>query len=386
MLRILTRVRICLVYDCLFPYSIGGVERWYRALAGELAARGCRVTYLTLRQWERDGAAEVPGVTVVEAGPRMRLYTRGGRRRILPALVFAAGVARHLARHGRDYDVVHTCSFPYFSVLVTAALRRRKGYGVVVDWFEVWSRDYWRKYLGRGLGRAGWLVQGWCMRVQQEPFCFSALTEGRLPMPATQIACGYELAKVRAAAIEPVVVFAGRHIPEKQVPLVVSAIAEARQAIPGLRGRILGDGPEHGSVRAAIRRQGLGGAVEAPGRVSSHDVQEAIRSALCVVSASTREGFGLLVLEASAAGTPSVLVAAPDNAAVELIEPGVNGYVVATATPAALADAIVAVYSAGRQLREATAEWYDRNELRFSPQTAVAEILDAYARAAATRS
>jgi hypothetical protein len=24
------RMRICLVYDCLFRYTVGGAERWYR--------------------------------------------------------------------------------------------------------------------------------------------------------------------------------------------------------------------------------------------------------------------------------------------------------------------------------------------------------------------
>ena len=43
-------MRICIVYDCLFPYTVGGGERWYRALAGELVAAGHEVTYLTRRQ------------------------------------------------------------------------------------------------------------------------------------------------------------------------------------------------------------------------------------------------------------------------------------------------------------------------------------------------
>ena len=54
------------------------------------------------------------------SGPRMKLYSGPGQRRILPPLVFGAGVLWHLARHGRRYDVVHTCSFPYFSLLAAA--------------------------------------------------------------------------------------------------------------------------------------------------------------------------------------------------------------------------------------------------------------------------
>src|SRR5207244_9754388 len=152
-------VRICIVYDCLFPYTVGGGERWYRSLAERLAAEGHDVTYLTLRQWPR---AQRPGdgrVRVRTAGPRMALYTRRGRRRILPPIVFGLGVFLHLLRHGRSYDVVDTGAFPYFSLLAAAALRPVQGYELVVDWFEVWSRKYWRAYLGPLGGRAGELVQ-----------------------------------------------------------------------------------------------------------------------------------------------------------------------------------------------------------------------------------
>src|SRR5207249_1824880 len=126
-------MRICVVYDCLFPYTVGGGERWYRSLAERLAADGHDVTYLTLRQWHRDEQPDLAGVRVVTAGPRMALYTRSGRRRILPPLVFGAGVLWHLLRHGRRYEVIDTGAFPYFSLLAAAAVRPLAGFQLVVD-------------------------------------------------------------------------------------------------------------------------------------------------------------------------------------------------------------------------------------------------------------
>jgi len=76
-------MRICLVYDCLFPYTVGGAERWYRNLAQRLAAEGHEVTYLTLRQWPRGERGDVPGVRVVAAGPRMALYREAGQLMLL---------------------------------------------------------------------------------------------------------------------------------------------------------------------------------------------------------------------------------------------------------------------------------------------------------------
>ena len=173
-------MRVCLVYDCLYPYTVGGAERWYRNLGERLAADGHEVTLVTLRQWERGHRPDLRGVRVVAAGPRMALYTAGGRRRILPPVVFGAGVLWHLLRHGSRYDVVHTASFPYFSLLAAALVRPLRRFRLVVDWHEVWTRQYWSEYLGAVAGRVGWLVQELCLRVPQRAFCFSRLHARRL--------------------------------------------------------------------------------------------------------------------------------------------------------------------------------------------------------------
>jgi glycosyltransferase involved in cell wall biosynthesis len=376
-------MRICVVYDCLFPWTVGGAERWYRNLAQRLVADGHEVTYLTLRQWDRGVDPSYAGVRVRTAGPRMALYT-GPRRRILPPLVFGAGVLWHLLRHGRRYDVVHTASFPYFSLLAAGLLRRLGGYTLVVDWHEVWSREYWRGYLGRAGGAVGHAVQALCARIPQRAFCFSRLHRDRLRAEGhraeiTVLEGEYDGDLTPPAPTprpaDPEVVFAGRHIPEKRAPAVVGAVARARDRIPGLRGRVFGDGPERGLVLAAIEREGAAGFVSAPGFVDAEAIEAALRSALCLLLPSSREGYGLVVVEAAAAGCPAIVVRGADNAAVELVEDGVNGIVAASAAPADLADAIVRVWEGGDELRRSTCEWFARNARRLS----LAASLDAVA-------
>ena len=225
-------MRVCIVYDCLFPWTVGGAERWYRNVAQRLAAAGHEVTYLTMRQWESGEPPDLPGVRVVAVTPRMALYGEDGARRVAPPLVFGAGVLAHLLRHGRRYDVVHMCSFPYFSLLAAALARPLGRYRIVVDWFELWSEAYWREYLGRLGGRLGRAVQGLCLRVRQRAFCFSDLTARRLREEGLRgdatvlrgMFSGPETPPVPVPA-EPLVVFAGRHIPEKRAPAVVRAVA-----------------------------------------------------------------------------------------------------------------------------------------------------------------
>jgi glycosyltransferase involved in cell wall biosynthesis len=377
------RVRICIVYDCLYPHTVGGAERWYRNVAERLAHEGHDVTYLTMRQWEIAEEPEVPGVRVEAVAPRMQLYV-DGRRRLLPPLAFGMGVLGHLLRHGRRYDVVHTASFPYFSLLAAALVRPLTHYRLFVDWHELWTREYWGEYLGP-LGRVGWKVQHLCLRVPQRAFCFSRLVERRLRAEGvngevTLLEGQFEGTTAEAPLpAEPLVVFAGRHIPEKNPVAVVHAVAKARETIPDLQAAIYGDGPERPRVLTAIAEQRLEGIVEAPGFVDGEIVEAALSRALCLVLPSRREGYGLVVLEALSRGTPAIVVAGPDNAAAEFIEDGVNGYIRQTAGATDLVQAIAGVHSGGSDLRESTVRWFTRNASRLSLENSLAALECAYA-------
>lgn len=378
-------MRICVVYDCLYPHTVGGAERWYRNLAERLAQRGHEVTYLTLRQWPRGEGAGVPGVDVRAVGPRMKLYRPDGPRRTLPPLVFGLGVLWHLLRRGRRYDVVHTGSMPYFGLLAAAALRRRGRYRLYVDWIEVWTRAYWREYVGPVLGEAGWRIQRIAARTRHKAFAFARMHAERLSElghrgEVTVLDGLYAGGATNAETgeREPVVVFAGRHIPEKRVPSIVPALALAREGLPELRGEIYGDGPDREEVLTLVRTHGLNGAVTAPGFVASGRVQEAMGRALCFVLPSRREGYGLVVVEAAAAGTPTVVVAHPDNAATELVSDGENGVVVESAEPEALAQAILQVFEHGQALRDSTTEWFAGNARRLSIETSVERVEASY--------
>jgi glycosyltransferase involved in cell wall biosynthesis len=378
-------MRVCLVYDCLFPYTVGGAERTYRSLAELLVEERHEVTYLTLRQWEGRSAPDLPGISVKAVGPRMGLYSGPGRRRILPPVIFGAGVLWYLLRHGRRFDVVHCASFPYFSLLSAALARPLASYRLVVDWHEVWTREYWREYLGALGGDIGWSIQRLCAWIPQRAFCFSRLHADRLRAEGLRgeiIVLPGEwdglLDPLPVHDAEPIVLFAGRQIPEKQVLTLPPAIALARESVPQLRGLIFGDGPDHPALEQSLVAHGFGQFVQAPGFVPTAKVDEALDRALCMALPSRREGYGRVVLEAAARGTPSVVVAGPDNAAVELISEGENGYVAPSASPEDLAEAILKVHAAGRALRDSTSAWFARNAKRMSLRRTLEAHVGAY--------
>lgn len=385
-------MRIAIVYDCLFPNSVGGAERWYRNLAERLERRHS-VTYLTRRQWGEEGP-RTPFETI-DVSPGGGLYTSYGRRRIWPPLRFGLGVFWHLLRHGRGYDAVHSASFPYFSVLAAwLALRLgRSKARLVVDWHEVWGREYWRTYLGPLSGRVGFLVERICLRLPDRSFTFSRLAERRLReyghrAPIVRLTGEYAadepdrpLDREAATADRepPLVVAAGRHIPEKRVTSIPAAVAAARSEFPELRCVILGDGPETEETAARVRELGLDQVVEMPGRVGHAEVMSTIAAASCLLHPSEREGYGMVVVEAASLGTPVIVVEGSENAATELVEQGVNGFVTRTAESEELGGAVVRVVKGASALRGSTLDWFEANREALSIESSLERVEESYA-------
>jgi glycosyltransferase involved in cell wall biosynthesis len=259
-----------------------------------------------------------------------------------------------------------------------------------VDWHELWTRDYWREYLGRAGGAVGWWVQRLGVRLPQRAFAFSRLHAARLRVEGlrgevTVLEGEYRgsLEPRGPAEAQDVVVFAGRHIPEKRVPALVPAIAKAREGAPDLRCDVYGDGPDRAAVEASVREHGLEDAIRVHGFVDGDTVDRALAHALCMALPSRREGYGLVVVEAASRGTPSVVVAGPDNAATELVDEDENGVIAASDSAGDLAAAILRVREAGPALRERTAAWFARNAQRLSIDSSIETVLEYYRRASA---
>jgi glycosyltransferase involved in cell wall biosynthesis len=181
------------------------------------------------------------------------------------------------------------------------------------------------------------------------------------------------------------IVYAGRHVAEKRVDALVRAFAHAKAARPGLRLEIFGDGPKRPEVEQVVADLGLAESVTVAGRRAEADVDAALGRAACIATASEREGYGLVVVEAAARGTPSVVVAGSENAATELVHEGVNGAVARDASPEELAAALVRVVEAGPRLRASTTEWFAENVATLTLERSLEVVTKAYEEALATR-
>jgi glycosyltransferase involved in cell wall biosynthesis len=339
-----------------------------------------------MRHWRSGDEPQLPGVRVLGLTHAGRVYAEE-RRALGPPLRFGVAVAGHLAGRGTRYDVVHSASFPYFPLLAAALLRRRGGYRMFVDWHEVWGREYWWRYAGPLIGTAGWLVQRACVRTRHTAFCFSRLNARRLVAEGSPhepiVLPGLYAGPADPVASEDVhpelVVYAGRHVREKRLDALVRGFARARARRPGLELELYGDGQERWRIAVLVHELGLEGCVRMPGKVGEVELDGALARAGCLATASEREGYGLVVVEAAAHGTPSVIVRGPENAAMELVRGGVNGAIAASDAPEDIARAILEVVEAGRTLRDSTARWFAENANSLRIERSLDLVLAHYA-------
>jgi glycosyltransferase involved in cell wall biosynthesis len=120
---------------------------------------------------------------------------------------------------------------------------------------------------------------------------------------------------------------------------------------------IAGDGPEAGSLRALVAREGLNDRVRFLGRLSQQELVEYYCAADAFVLSSSREGIANVIMESMACGTPVVATAV--GGAPEVITVPEAGVLVGQRTPEAIADAIGRLLAA-LPAREATRRFAER--------------------------
>jgi glycosyltransferase involved in cell wall biosynthesis len=107
-------------------------------------------------------------------------------------------------------------------------------------------------------------------------------------------------------ASTPLVLAVGRFAPVKRFHLALEAAQTARRTVPGLRMRLVGDGPLAGELHRWVGDHDASEWVEFAGYVERHRLPDEYRRAWVVLSASLAEGWGLALTEAAACGTPAV--------------------------------------------------------------------------------
>lgn len=123
------------------------------------------------------------------------------------------------------------------------------------------------------------------------------------------------------------VIFIGRLLENKNVNLLIRAIASVKETITNIKCVIIGDGPERSMLELLVHDLHLERNVSFLGLLDdSQVVFSHLKASKVFVLPSVREGFGIVLLEANACGLPVITVKHPQNAASDLIIDGENGF------------------------------------------------------------
>jgi glycosyltransferase involved in cell wall biosynthesis len=248
---------------------------------------------------------------------------------------------------------------------LVAKLRRRP----VVFWYPDVLVGSWRAGgFGRVAGIVGELSERIVLKLPVDRYlAISRSTADKLvahgidPARVAVVPCGFDPATVASVVPEPGgeqrLTVVSRLVPYKRVDLVVRALAALRDERPDLRLVVIGQGPERDRLAALAEELGVADRVELRGFVPSHaDVLATVAGSAAFVSASEIEGFGIVVAEAMALGTPYAVSDIP--AFREITDGGRGGALFPPGDAEALAAAIASVTTPAdrRALAGASAE------------------------------
>jgi glycosyltransferase involved in cell wall biosynthesis len=336
-------MRIAFVYDALYPEVRGGGERRVHEIARRLAARH-EVTHITWQWWDGPSSVERDGVTLRGVGRPPALYGHDGKRTVREAAAFAARIAPVLARGG--WDVVECSATPYLPLYTAWAATRLTRTPMVATWHEFWG-DHWLEYLPHRpiVARAARALEAGARPlgdaiVAGSPFTIRRM--GRSPSDRRHVVPnGVEEGERPVVERLVDVAYVGRLIDEKRVDLLIDAVARLRDSGRVVRCVIAGDGPAREGLTRHAALAGVSDLVELPGRITDERRAELLGGSRLFAMPSVREGFGITVLEAQAAGAVPVVVRGPNTAASDLVTDRVDGRICepsAEAIAAAVAD------------------------------------------------
>jgi len=317
-------VVVALVCDAMYPHSHGGRELRYQALLPRLAEQVDMYVY-TMHWWDGPKVYTENGVTFHAISRLLPMYTRG-RRSTRQALIFGFACFFLL---GSKFDIIDADQIPYFQLFALRLVATLKGKPLVATWHEVWGRSYWRDYLG-WIGWIAWLVELVAMRLPDHIIAASTQTAERLcaaigeNASITTVPNGMDMLEI--ASVPPSdrrvdIIAVGRLIEHKRIGALLEVVAALHARYVPVTCRIIGDGPERSALKRQARLLGIGSSVEFLHDVTDQtELYSLIKGARLFASLSTREGFGIAVLEAIACGTRVLTTTAPDNLALHLVQ------------------------------------------------------------------
>jgi len=315
-------LKIAIVSEFSISSYPGGGEKRYYEMGKRLAALGHAVTWICMAGPEGGQGKDLDGINVLHLGTPVQ---KPPFRSALNFLSFNSSLIKHLRT--RRYDVVDAQSYsPMLGAYLGTVFSATKLIATIHD------------ATSRGHSHEDFFQYRWLANIL-EPMLY------RLPfkqivtvshVSANTLVERYGVKRDRVCVIHNGVsledidkvpdqpkrydyIFVGRLVPSKHLEDFVALCVRTKRT-----GAIVGDGPLRDEVQKMCLKHK---AVTFLGcKDSSAEVIAAMKQAKVLVLPSTREGFGLVLAEAGAAGLP--VIAYESGGVVEVVDHGKNGFLV----------------------------------------------------------
>lgn len=336
---------IIYVSDAIYPYNKGGKEKRLYELSTRLARLGHEVHIYTMHWWPTPEQTRMEHGVLLHAISKYYPLYNGDKRSIKEGVMFGLACLKLMTVKFDALDVDHMPFFPIYAAWIVCTLRGKRFFGT---WHEALSRQDWLNYMGLA-GNIAAAIERISIHMPQTIIAASVPTQlgirtrlhrtKRVSLVTSGIDSA-EIASVKVAKIPCDVLYVGRLVKDKHIDVLVEAIALLAPKRPRIHCVVIGHGIEEDNLRELINDRGLTNCVHllAP-LAKSQQVYAHMKAAKVFCLPSTREGFGIVALEALGCGTPVVTTNAVANAAQDLIQDGVDGSIVAL-EPSSLAAAL----------------------------------------------
>lgn len=321
-------MKVCIVSDFFVPHYQGGGERRYYEILKRLVQKGHHVDLICMKIKQVKGYEKIDGINVFHIGPTIR---NPPKRNLLDffSFIFAAFIWIIL----RDYDLIEGQGVGLLPVSLAGMLKKAKSVAVVHD-LSSGKSDQWiglAKISGIGERVLVRLPFNRVINVSKGVKKRLVSEYGVKPKKIAVINNGVDLELIDKVKVKKKdknsLIFVGRVIPHKHVDDLILAVSFLKDEFPDIKLKVIGTGQDLGKLKELAEDVGMTKHVKFFGMVKDYtNVIKEIKKSSIMVLPSTREGFGIVLVEAFACHVPCI--AYYSDGVVAVIEDGKNGFLV----------------------------------------------------------
>jgi glycosyltransferase involved in cell wall biosynthesis len=324
-------VKIVFVSDAIYPYLTGGKEKRLYELSTRLSKLGHDVHIYTMHWWQTPETERTEDGVQLHALCRYHEMYTGDRRTIKEGVMFGLACLKLLTVNCDVMDVDHMPFFPVISAWIVRCLRGKK---LHATWHEALTRQEWVDYMGPS-GNIAAMIERLCIKLPHTITAASGRTQQLLSLKRNNVrlvTSGIDCKAVHAIEPAPLdcdVLAVCRLVKDKNIHLLIKAICTLAKATPNVTCTIVGKGPEKQRLMRQAHKLGLDTNITFIDQLpKASDVYAYMKAAKVFCLPTTREGFGIVTLEALGCGTPVVTTDSLTNASRSFINNGHNGAIV----------------------------------------------------------